>query len=59
MMIFQRLSKYAALLTLAGILAISWLFLKGKIEPAPMKIGMLILTGGWFAAAAVWMRGKN
>ena len=59
MMIFQRLSKYAALLTLAGILAISWLFLKGKIESAPMKIGMLILTAVWFAAASVWMKEKE
>ena len=59
MKVFQRIAKYAALLILAGILAISWLFLKGNIEPAPMKIGMLILTVGWFAAASVWMKEKN
>jgi hypothetical protein len=59
MTLFRRISKYAALLTLAGILAISWLFLKGNIGPAPMKTWILILTGVWFAAASVWMKEKD
>jgi hypothetical protein len=56
---FQRISKYVALLTLAAILAVSCLFLWGKIEPAPMKTWMLILTAVWYAAAAVWMRERS
>ena len=56
---FQRISKYVALLMLAAILAISCLFLAGKIAPASMKTWMLILTAVWFAAAAVWMKEKE
>jgi hypothetical protein len=59
MTIFQRLSKYVALAMLAGILLCAWLFLKGKIAPAPMKTWMLILTAVWFAAASVWMKEKE
>jgi hypothetical protein len=59
MTIFRRVSKYIALLALVGILLFAWLFLKGKIAPAPMKTWMLILTAVWFAAAAVWMKEKH
>jgi hypothetical protein len=55
----QGISKFVALLMLAAILAVSCLFLAGKIAPAPMKTWMLILTAVWFAAAAVWMKEKE
>ncbi len=55
MTILKNISKYIALLTLAGILFVSVLYLAGRIEAAPMKTWFLVLTLGWFASATFWM----
>jgi hypothetical protein len=59
MTILKNISKYIALLTLAGILFVSVLYLAGRIEAAPMKTGFLILTLVWFASATIWMYEKK
>jgi fatty acid desaturase len=55
MTILKHISKYIALLTLAGILLVASLYLAGRIEAAPMKTWFLVLTLLWFAFATIWM----
>lgn len=55
----KHISKYIALLTLAGILFIAGLYLAGRIEAAPMKTWFLVLTLAWFASATIWMYEKK
>ena len=55
----KHISKYIALLTLAGILVIASLFLAGQIRMASMKTWCMILTVVWFASATFWMYEKK
>jgi len=55
----KRISKYIALLTLAGVLFVAGMYLAGRIEAAPMKTWFMVLTLVWFGSATIWMYEKK
>lgn len=54
-----QVAKVLGLLSLAGTIVPSLLFLFHRMGEGPMKLVMLISTVVWFATAPLWMKGGD